>query len=354
MDEVKRFIVDCLTRVGAPENHASAMADVLAEADRRGHYSHGLNRLEWYVRDVGKNLCDPSATPTLIQETLATAWVDGNNGFGPVVGNFCMQLAISKARECGVGWVVAKGSNHFGIAGWYSMQALEHNFLGMSFTNTSPVMFPTRSKQPGLGTNPLSLAAAGKDGDSFVLDMAATTVAMGKVEVLNVKNEPLPEGWALDPEGRPTTDAAVALKPGSGLTPLGGAEDTSGYKGYGLALMVEVLTGILGGSAYGSNIHSWAEASSVADLGQCFVAVDPACFAPGFEDRLSDFIHQLKNLPPVDTEKPVLVAGDPERMHEEKVQKEEGILYHISQLDSLENLAKRLGVTPLIAIHSHD
>lgn len=332
VDEVKRFIVDYLTRVGAPENHASAMADVLIEADRRGHYSHGLNRLEWYVDDVEKKFCDAGATPTVLKETPATAWVDGNNGLGPVVGNFCMELAVNKAKLCGVGWVVAKGSNHYGIAGWYSMQALKQNLL------------------PTLGSNPISLAAPGKDGDDFVLDMATTTVAVGKIEVLNRRNESIPEGWAQDSEGRITTDAGVALKTGSGLMPLGGAEDTAGYKGYGLAMLVEVFCGMLGGSAYGPNIHRWGDCDRVADLGQCFVAVDPSCFAPGFEDRLDDLMCQLRNLPPVDTEKPVIVPGDPERMHEVEVEKYAGILYHISQLNSSETLAKRLGVTPLRVI----
>lgn len=201
-----------------------------------------------------------------------------------------------------------------------------------------------------LGTNPLSLAAPGKDGDSFVLDMATTTVAVGKIEVLNRKNEPIPEGWAQDSEGRVTTDASVALQAGSGLMPLGGVEETSGYKGYGLAVLVEVLCGILGGSAYGPNIHRWADGNRVANLGHCFVAVDPSCFAPGFEDRLEDLMCQLRNLPATDPEKPVLVPGDPERMHVEKVEEDGGIPYHSSQLNPSEALAKRLGVTPLRVI----
>ncbi|CAI5441792.1 unnamed protein product [Caenorhabditis angaria] len=134
-----------------------------------------------YVRDVQKNVCKSDGTPIILSERAATAWVDGNNLLGPVVGNFCMDLAIKKAKEAGIGWVVAKGSNHYGIAGWYSLRALKQGLLGMSMTNTSPLCYPTRSAKPALGTNPISLAAPGVNNDSFVLDMASTTVAIGKL-----------------------------------------------------------------------------------------------------------------------------------------------------------------------------
>uniref|UniRef100_A0A1I7Z406 Malate dehydrogenase n=1 Tax=Steinernema glaseri TaxID=37863 RepID=A0A1I7Z406_9BILA len=181
VDEVRRFIVDCMTRVGTDKSHSEQLADVLVCGDRRGHYSHGLNRLDMYVRDVRQRVCKGTGSPKILKEKAASAWVDGNNLLGPVVGNFCMDLAMKKAKEAGVGWVVAKGSNHFGIAGWYTLKAIEQGMIGMSFTNTSPIMYPTRSSKAALGTNPLSLGAAGVNGDSFVLDMATTTVAIGKV-----------------------------------------------------------------------------------------------------------------------------------------------------------------------------
>ncbi|KRT82930.1 hypothetical protein AMK59_4199, partial [Oryctes borbonicus] len=133
--------------VGTQRDHANVMADLLVEADYRGHYSHGMNRLDMYVKDVKSGTCDGKATPKILKETPATAWVDGQNGMGAVVGNFCMDLAIKKAKEVGVGWVAAKGSNHFGIAAMYTMQAIKEGMLGMSFTNTSPFLAPTRSKE---------------------------------------------------------------------------------------------------------------------------------------------------------------------------------------------------------------
>ncbi|XP_054278135.1 uncharacterized oxidoreductase YjmC-like [Macrosteles quadrilineatus] len=346
--EVRRFCVDCMTAVGTPQANATALADVLVEADNRGHYSHGLNRLEMYVRDVKLKTCDGSAVPTILNESSATAWVDGNNALGPVVGNFCMEVAINKAKECGVGWVVAKGSNHYGIAGWYSMLALKHNMLGMSFTNTSPLMSPTRSKKSALGTNPISLAAPGENGDSFVLDMATTAVAVGKIEVQRRKKEPIPIGWAQGPDGQPTTDAELAFKT-SALMPLGGEERTSGYKGYGLALLVETFCGILAGADYGPKIRKWMDGERPANLGQCFIAINPACFAPDFPLRMSDMMGLLRNLDPADPEKPVLVHGDPERRNIEKVKTEGGVLYHENQLKASAQLAAELKVKPMTA-----
>ena len=142
-----------------------------------------------YINDLHKNCTNGNVIPEILKETPASAWVDGKNGLGAVVGNFCMDLAIKKAKEVGVGFVVAKGSNHYGIAGWYSMRAMQQGMIGMSMTNTSPLMSPTRSKEAALGTNPLSLAAPAQNGDSFVLDMATTAVAVGKIEMQVRKGE---------------------------------------------------------------------------------------------------------------------------------------------------------------------
>lgn len=182
--------------------------------------------------------------PTILKETVATAWIDGNALLGPVVGKFCMELAIKKAKECGIGWVVAKGSNHFGIAGYYSMMALPHKLLvtyfqkiiflmklfsqkkGMSFTNASPLLAPTRSKEPFFGTNPISVSApSSSKNDDFVLDMATSVVALGKVEIAHRKEEKIPYGWAIDKDGKTIDDPANY----HALLPLGGPENSSLY-----------------------------------------------------------------------------------------------------------------------------
>uniref|UniRef100_A0A3B3XZP8 Malate dehydrogenase n=1 Tax=Poecilia mexicana TaxID=48701 RepID=A0A3B3XZP8_9TELE len=327
--EVQSFIERCLTTVGAKPHHASSLAEVLVTADCRGHYSHGLNRMDMYLKDIQTGVCAVEGEPVVEKESAATALVDGNNLLGPVVGNFCMNLAIRKAKEVGIGWVVAHGSNHFGIAGYYSMQALKENMIGMSFTNTSPLVVPTRGKERTLGTNPLSVAAPAKHGDSFVLDTATSAVALGKVELNERRGDPIPDGWGCDPEGHVTTDPKSVLT-GGGLVPIGGSEATGGYKGYGLGMMVEVFCGILAGAQYSKYVRTWKVTDRVANLGQCFVAINPENFAPGFNERMSDLLSIQRDQDPAEPGSPVLAPGDPERLNMKKCEEIGGIPYHIN------------------------
>lgn len=256
-----------------------------------------------------------------------------------------MELAISKAKEFGIGLVTANGSNHYGICGYYTIMAMKKNMIGFTCTNTSPLMAPTRSARACLGTNPLSLGMAGSDNEEFVLDMATTSVALGKIELAMRKGDKIPEGWALGDDGKPTTDPQVAYD-NALLMPLGGAEEHSGYKGYGLATMVEVLCGILSGSKFGGNIRAWRKSEKAADLGHCFIAINPEVFCPGSNERLTQLVHQLRNLPRAG-EKPIMVAGDPERNSMAKVDASGGILYHENQIKHAEEFARKIGVEPM-------
>lgn len=271
--------------------------------------------------------------------------MDGKNGLGQVIGNFGMRLAIAKAKEFGIGMVSCRGSNHYGIAGYYSLMAMRENLIGFSCTNTSPLMAPTRSRVAALGTNPISLGAPASEGDEFLLDMATTTVALGKIELAIRKGDSIPTGWAQGEDGKTTTDGKVAFKTAC-LMPLGGEEANSGYKGYGLALMVEILCGILTGSKFGPNIRKWQSGTEIADLGHCFLAIDPERFIPGSKERLSELLTQLRELPSAGDEG-VIVAGDPERAHMKKVDEDGGITYHENQLKDSENFARKLGVEPM-------
>ncbi|VDK41723.1 unnamed protein product [Anisakis simplex] len=340
--EAKRFMIDCMMKVGTVESHAEQLADVLVAADVRGHFSHGLNRLDMYIRDVKEKVCKGSGEPTILKERAASAWVDGNNLLGPVIGNFCMDLAIKKAKEAGVGWVVTRGSNHFGIAGWYSMRAMREGLMGLAFTNTSPIMYPTRASAPAIGTNPLTLAANGTKGDSFVLDMATTAVAVGKVEIASRRGEKVPESWGVARGGIPSIEPAEIIT-GGGLLPLGGHEINSGYKGYGLGALVEIFCGILGGSHWGPHIRKWMSTATDADLGQCFIAIDPEAFAPNFHERMQEFMDTMRNLKPIGDD-PVLVAGDPEMRHTKFVEKCGGIPYHPNQIIFADEISQRLDI----------
>ncbi|XP_034938000.1 uncharacterized oxidoreductase YjmC [Chelonus insularis] len=342
--EVIRFIGDCMHKVGATAEDANVVAHHLMTADYRGHFSHGMNRLPMYVSDIEKKLTDPHAKPVIITDFQAIALVDGQNGLGQVIGKFSMELAIQKAQKFGIGMVSTRGSNHYGICGYYTFMAMEKNLIGFSCTNSSPLMVPTRATKAALGTNPLSIGMK-TSNDQFVLDMATTAVALGKIEVANNKGIDIPRGWGLGKDGQITTNAKEALESAK-LMPLGGAEEHSGFKGYGLGVMVELLCGILSGSNYGPNIRKWNESSETANIGHCFMAINPQAFGPGSQERLSHLLCQLRNLPTAGKEK-VMVAGDFERESMKKVDTQGGLEYHPNQIKICNNLAEHLGTQKL-------
>jgi len=341
VDEMKEFVIRAMGSVGTDKDHASQLAEALILADQRGHYSHGLNRLSIYIEDTLGNV-EKSGEPIILKQKGATSWVDGQNLLGPVVGNFCTKLAIKLAKEHGIGWVVCKGSNHYGICGYYTLQIADHGLMGLSFTNTSPCVFPTRSSEQALGSNPISCVAPALHGDTFALDMATSTVAFGKVEIAETKGQKtIPKEWGADKNGIPTDLPSKILHEGGGLLPLGGTESSGAYKGTGLAMMVELFCGLLGGTPSGKDCRQWRESEKAANLAQCFIAVDPECFANDFPQRLQSFLDQNRNLKPVDEEKPVLVAGDPERKNEKRCKEAGGLIYGQKQIDKLKAVAEQ-------------
>lgn len=335
-----------MVAVGTDPDHAQQLADTLAEADYRGHYSHGLNRLELYINDIQANVCEKSGEPIVSTETASVARVDGNNLLGPVVGNYAMQLAMKKAKENGVGLVAVGNSNHFGIAGWYTLMAQKAGLIGISMCNTSPFCVPTRAKSNITGTNAFSVAAPAVGDDSFVLDMATTTVAIGKVEIAMRRGETIPPTWGVDEHGQLSTDPATVYNRG-GLMPIGGSEEAGGYKGYGLNVMVEMFCGILGNADFGPHIRKWAAVDRPANLGQFFGAIDPSAFGHGFGERLQALIDLLRGLEPANPALPVQVAGDPERKHMAEVERLGGIPYHANQITWAKEVAARLEVEPM-------
>ncbi|XP_063830416.1 (2R)-3-sulfolactate dehydrogenase (NADP(+))-like [Ostrinia nubilalis] len=348
VDEVQRFMEEALRAAGAPPSEAEAHAALLLHADTTGHFSHGLNRLVFYINDIKKGAVNANAKPTILKEAAATAWVDGGSGLGATVGNFCMDLAIKKARESGVGVVSAKGCTHFGMAGYWALKAERQGLIGLAFTNSSPVMVPTRAKDAAMGTNPIAFFAPAANGDSLGVDMASTAVALGKIEVQIHKGEPIPEGWAYGPDGKPTTDAQLAFDTYR-LMPLGGMEATSGYKGYGLSAAIEVLCGGLSGAnmSYQNGPWSIEGAASAPNLGQCFMAIDPGQFAPGFGERIAAGLQHWRSLEPMDPSLPVLAPGDKERANAEQTKKKGTISYARNMIDMYARVAQHLGVKPM-------
>ncbi len=331
---------------GVPRDDARVAAEVLVASDLRGIESHGVARLEQYVAMIQAGTMDPAAQPETIRESAATALIDAHNGLGQVAGVAAMRLAIAKARTADVGIVSVAHSNHYGIAGYYAMMALEADLIGISLTNSSPLVAATGGRTAVLGTNPIALAAPTGDDRPLVLDMATSTVPRGRVEVAARKGLPLGQGWALDAEGRPTADAQAAL--GGALLPLGGDVSSGGYKGYGLAALVEVLCGVLSGSLYGPLIGTLWTLDRQSDLGQFFMALNPAAFGDleGFRARLRDLRRLLKEAPLAAGASEILLAGEKEWRATER-NRREGIPLHPTVAARLEELGAPLGLAAL-------
>ncbi|OLP87128.1 Malate dehydrogenase [Symbiodinium microadriaticum] len=342
--ELEAAVAACLEAAGAPKPKANLVARVLVAADCRGIPSHGVNRTEMYCGELRAGLINPDAMPRLSSETVSTANVDGLNGLGAVVSEFAMQLCIRKAKASGIGLVVCHNSNHFGIAGFWSELALKEGLIGFAFTNTSPFLVPTRACRRAGGTNPISCYCPGTR-DSFQLDMATSTVPVGKIEVCHRKEQEIPPGWGVDRAGAPTNKPTEVLA-GGGLTPVGGHEETAGYKGYGLNMMVEILCAVLSGCKdVGPDVPPWrVDRGRPVDYGHCFMCIDPEKILPEgeFQAKLSAYLARMRGLSAADAALPVLVPGDPESAEELAAEKH-GVRLNIQVAQGLRNLSQDLG-----------
>jgi L-2-hydroxycarboxylate dehydrogenase (NAD+) len=302
-----------LQRIGTPTDIAADVAEVLVAADLRGITSHGTARLPQYLKLAEAGVLDPAARPSLERGKPVLARFNANNGWGQHAGRVAMDDAIVRAREYGAAISLVRNNNHYGIAGWYAMRAAEEGLVGISLTNAGAMVAPTRARVPMLGTNPIAVAApAGRFG-MLVLDMATSTVPRGRIEIAARRGEAIPRGWAIGPGGAPALTPQEALD--GALLPLGGEEETGGYKGYGLALIVEMLAGVLPGATCGPNIMGLFSTAGNSDLGQFFMAIDPSedGLAAGFEARLECLLSELTAAPTVPgAAGPVLYPGQPE------------------------------------------
>ncbi len=345
---LRSFCEQIFTKLGVPQKDAWVTTDVLVLADLRGIESHGVARLPRYVTGLKKGYIKPTDNTQIVKETKVTALVDGGQSLGQVVGYKAMQLAIKKAKDAAVGLVVARNSNHYGIAGYYSLMALEKNLIGVSMTNAAPLVVPTFGKSAMLGTNPISLAAPASQEKPFVLDMATSVVPRGKLEVLDRKGKTMPLGWAVDETGRASTDSkrvleAMAKRLGGGILPLGGeGEEFSGHKGYGLALMVDVLSGVLSGAAIGLAVNA---DETKPDVGHFFMAIDPAAFRPldEFERDMDKLARELKDSPKAEGQSRIYVHGEKSFARMDRFRRE-GLPLELKVVESLKKIGLELGV----------
>jgi len=300
---------------GMPERNAEPTSEIMAWADLHGVDSHGISLLPGYDRQRRNGRIKLDATPTIVRQTAVSALVDGGGGLGHVPARFAMQTAIDKAKSAGLAAAVVRNSAHFGATGFYALMAAEAGLVGMACTSAGGIQVaPTFGKQARLGTDPWSFAAPGADGKPFLLDMATTTVAAGKLR--NKQNEglPAPPGWVLTKEGQPSTDPAEAREKGGFMTSLGGSPEGSSYKGYGLAAMVNILASCLSGATLITDPMHLKKPQG-PDIGHFFLAINPAMFRDPaeFQSDVARFCGDLRATTPIDPAQPVMVAGDPQR-----------------------------------------
>ncbi len=299
---------------GMPRAQAGETAEILGYADLHGIDSHGMSMLPPYDQWRREGRLDLAAVPKVVKESPVSALVDGGGGLGHVPGAFAMRLAVAKAGVSGIGVCVVRNTSHFGACGYYGLIAAEAGLIGMVSTSASGVrVAPTGGASARLGTDPWCFAAPGEPGRPFLLDMATTTVAFGRVR--NKANEglPTPSGWVLDAEGRPSVDPTDVSERGGLLTSLGGTAENSSHKGYGLAMMADILSAGLAGESFPSDpLHAKGERVGLAHF---FLAMDPGLFreADAFKADVARFGDAMRATPPLDPGRPVLVAGDPER-----------------------------------------
>jgi len=360
--DLETFTADVLGRHGLSRGDAGTTARVLVSADLRGIASHGVARLGRYVKGLKDGYIVPGVAFDIQEPVPAIAAIDAKNGVGQVVSELAMDLAIAKARDNGLGLVTVRNSNHYGIAGYYVQKAIDAGMLGISLTNAAPLVVPTFGADAILGTNPIAVGAPGVDGLDFLLDMATSVVPRGKLEVYDRNRKQMPLGWAVNANGYDTHDAGLVLhnllnRIGGGILPLGGrGEEFSGYKGYGLALMVDVLCGVLSGSAFGPDVDNLQREPRPGEVvaprvGHFFLVIDIARFMPldEFRRRLADLFAMLKNSRKALDRETVYVHGEKERIRE-RLHEQSGIPLAENVHATLKKIAAECGAAPPVTV----
>jgi L-2-hydroxycarboxylate dehydrogenase (NAD+) len=320
-----QFAFEVFKKMGCTESAARQAADVLLSADVRGIDSHGLARLSGYLRLWEANRINATPNIKIVHESPSTAVVDGDRGLGLVVAPYAMEIAIAKARTCGTGWVAVKNSNHFGIAGYHAMKALQHDMIGIAMTNASPLVAPTFSVERLLGTNPICVAIPANQQPPFVADFATTTAANGKLEILQRKNQDTPEGWVQKKDGGPSTNANE-VKEGGALLPLGSDREHGSHKGFCLGAWVDIFSAVLSGANYGPWAPPFVSFLSPPPdpvgegLGHFFGAMRVDAFRPAaeFKEHMDNWIARFRAAKTIENIDHLIIPGDPERECEEE------------------------------------
>lgn len=318
---LERFNVEIMIKAGIPEADARIIGDVLLQADKLGFDSHGVNRLKTiYLDRIKDGILEPVTNYKIIKEGPTTAVIDGQNGMGHVISYNAMKLAIEKAKKYGMGMVAVRNSSHYGFAGYYPLMAVRENMIGITGTNARPSVAPTFGVENMLGTNPLTFGIPSDEPFPFLLDCATSITQRGKVELYAREGKDLPKGWVMDENGESKTNSSEVLKDliagNAALMPLGGVgEETAGYKGYGYAAVVEILSAALQQGAFMKMLTGTMDGMKVPyRIGHFFIAMDISAFTEpeDFKKTTGDILRELRASRKMPGQTRIYTAGEKE------------------------------------------
>ncbi|MBN1640286.1 MAG: Ldh family oxidoreductase [Anaerolineae bacterium] len=353
--ELEAFCAGIFRQLGLAQADAQIAAQVLVAADARGIPSHGVARLGRYVNGLTSGVVDPRAQPETLSDTPTSIALDARGAMGAPVSARAMETVIRKAGTTGAAFGCVRNSNHFGIAGYYAMMALAHDMIGIAMTNTAALGVPTFGRQVMFGTNPIAFAAPADRERGFVLDMATTVVTRGKIEVYDRLGEPLPSGWAVDKTGRPAADAHNLLddmfrRVGGGIMPLGGTGELfGGHKGYGLAVMVDILCAVLCGAPFGSSVADTARSSGRVSHFFGAVRIDTFRDPDAFRKDMDRMLAELRQSPPAEDAERVYYAGLKEFEHEEDAART-GVSILRATYEQNAEIGRQYGISPPVPV----
>ena len=351
VETIYKLMIEVFKKLGVPEEEAKICADVLIQSDLHGIESHGVGRLKMYYDRIKAGIQFVETKIDVIKDRDATAVWDGNHGMGHVISYRAMEKAMEKAKKYGVGIVTVRNSTHYGIAGYYPLMAAQKNMIGITFTNARPSISPLFGVDPMLGTNPIAFGAPTDMDYPFLLDAATSISQRGKIEVLDRADKPTPEGWAIDREGKTCTDTKkllvdlIAKK--ASMVGLGGiSEDSGGHKGYGLAVMVEILCAALQNGSFMDGLHGWDGDERVPyKLGHFFMAIDIEHFIEItiFKAITGKILRSLQQSTKVPGQERIWVAGEKEYEKIKEI-KEKGIPVNSALEKNIRTMIKELGI----------
>ena len=352
IETLREFSTRTFLHFGCPKEDAEQAADVLACADLRGIDSHGVARLHSYFEMLSIGRINPQPQIEIVRSTSSTATVDGDNGLGLVVGPKANRIAMDMAEKSGSGWVSVRNTNHFGIAGYYVLKALERDLIGWAMTNSTKLVAPLWGGERMLGTNPIAIGFPGKQEPPIVIDMATSAAALGKVEMARRTGNGIPSGWAIDGEGEVTTKPKQMIV-GGALLPLGSDREHGGHKGYCLAVMVDILSCVLSGANWGPFAPPFTLRQGIEiptrsvgkGIGHFFGAmrIDGFIDPDTFKAQVDEYVHVFRATKPAPGTSGPLIPGDPERQAEQK-RREKGVPLVPAVIEELRDISAKTGI----------